>query len=182
MSARSVARKYANAAYQVAAKEGAVEPIGRDLAALRQLVDDNPELASVFETPLVAPRKKRALIEGLLAASSDTTPAVARLLLLLADRDRLMLLRQIATAYADRVMAANRVVTAEIVTAVPIGDDRKGKLAEALGAATGQQVILTERVDPSIVGGVIANVGSLVFDGSVVRQLERLRQKLVAEA
>jgi F-type H+-transporting ATPase subunit delta len=182
MSAQSVARKYANALHQVAAKNGSVDRIGRDLSDLVGLLDGSPDLHSVFETPLVPARKKRALVEQLVAASPELAEETGRLLVLLADRDRLMLIGAIARAFEARVMAANRIVAADVVTAVPLGEARKAQLAEALGAATGQRVILSERVDPSILGGVVAHVGSLVFDGSIVRQLERMRQKLVAEA
>ena len=68
------------------------------------------------------------------------------------------------------------------MTAVPLADDSRAALAAALGRAAGAHVTMTERVDPSIIGGVVAKVGSVVFDGSVTTQLARMRQKLVAES
>jgi F-type H+-transporting ATPase subunit delta len=79
-------------------------------------------------------------------------------------------------------MEAAGVVMAELVTAAPLGDDREAALAHALGQATGHRVDVTGRVDESIIGGVVAKVGSVVYDGSVSRQLERMRQRLSAEA
>jgi F-type H+-transporting ATPase subunit delta len=97
---------------------------------------------------------------------------------MLAERDRLGLLSQLQAVYAERLLEDKKIVPAEVVTASPLSAENRAALGKALGSATGSEVRLTERVDPDIVGGVIARVGSLVFDGSVTRQLERLRQKL----
>jgi F-type H+-transporting ATPase subunit delta len=182
VSVRSVARQYAQALFQVADRSQRQDAIGRDLEALMQVVDSHAELRAVFETPLVGPRKKRALVDALIAAAPDLGPEIGRLLELLAERDRLMLLGDIARAYRERVMAADRMVAADVTTALPMGEERRASLAQALGKATGQTVTISTRVDPAILGGVVARVGSLVFDGSVVRQVERLRQRLLAEA
>ena len=107
---------------------------------------------------------------------------VARLLLWLADRDRFGVLREIAAEFSGLVMAADRVVSGEIVTAVPVEADRKARLADALSHATGLRVVLSDRVDPSIVAGVVATIGGVVYDGSAARQMEIMKQKLAADA
>ncbi len=182
MSPQSAARQYAHALFQVAERQQREDVIGRDLADFARLVASHPELRNVFETPAVAPRKKRALVDALIAAAPGLSPEVARLLGFLADRDRLMLIADIADAYDARAMAASRRVAAEVTTAAPLRPEHEASLARALGQATGQNVSLTTRVDPALVGGLVAKVGSLVIDGSVVRQIERLRQRLLAEA
>jgi F-type H+-transporting ATPase subunit delta len=103
---------------------------------------------------------------------------LARLLQLLADRDRLHLVGEIADLYDERVMKLHRVVRAEVVTAAPLDAGMRASLSRALGQATHAEVRLTERVDPDIIGGVTATVGTVVFDGSVATHLERLRQRL----
>jgi F-type H+-transporting ATPase subunit delta len=181
VSTHSVARRYADAMYHVVQRTDRTAVVGRDLADVARLVESHAELKAVFETPLVVPRRKRALVDALAAAAPDVSGEVWRLLELLADRNRLTLVGAIAAAYAGRMMAADRVVSAEVVTAQPLDAGHRTRLAAALGQATGQTVTITDRVDPSIVGGLVARVGSLVFDGSVVRQVERLRQALLAE-
>src|SRR5205085_2540371 len=110
VSDRTVARQYARALFEVAVREHEVEAVGRDLAAVAALVDRHPELKAVFDTPLVAPRKKRALVEALVAAGGPIRAEVSRLLVMLADRDRLRLVGELASAYALRVMEAGQAV------------------------------------------------------------------------
>jgi F-type H+-transporting ATPase subunit delta len=105
---------------------------------------------------------------------------VGKLLTLLADRDRLALLPEIATAYQDRLMSHANVVRAEVVTAIGLPADRVAALQQGLAAATGRQVQLETRVDPSIIGGAITRIGSMVYDGSVTRQLEKMKEALTA--
>lgn len=178
MNARAIARQYANALFTVASKLNHTAEVGRDLTAFAELVSANAELRQVLETPAIAPKKKREFIEALLAAAGQPSGEVSRLLALLAERDRLPFLADITAAYVARANEADRVVTADVVTAVELSADRQGALAAALGRATDRQVTVTGRVDPAILGGVIARVGGMVFDGSVASQLERLRQRL----
>jgi F-type H+-transporting ATPase subunit delta len=182
MSDQSVARQYANALFDVAARSQRVDVARRDLSAVVALVDEHPDLSAVFAAPLIVPRKKRAVVEALLSQIGDLADEVRRLLLFLADRDRLRLLAAIRGAFDARVMDAAKVVSADVVTAVPLPAHDEAALAAALGKVTGRQVTIQPRVDPSIVGGVVARVGSLVIDGSVVRQMARLRERLLGEA
>lgn len=182
MTARALARRYATALVDVASAAGRREIVARDFAAFAGAVLAHPELEQFFGNGGVPASKKRAVVDALLAKSGETAVEVRRLLSMLADRDRLSLLREIARAVSDRVMTADRVVEADVATAVPLAPDRVTALAGALSRATGQRVTVSARVDPSLIGGVVARVGSMVFDGSVQRQLVRMRQKLLTEA
>jgi F-type H+-transporting ATPase subunit delta len=181
MTSGLAARRYGAALFDVASRGGDVERVRRDLAAMRDLVAGHDELRRVFETPAVPAARKRAILDAVVAALGDVSVEVRRLLELVADRDRLTLLAAITEAYVTQVNAARRTVPADVVTAVPLSDDRRAALTQALGRATGGEVTLSARVDPSIIGGVVARVGSVVFDGSVTRQIERLRERLLAE-
>jgi F-type H+-transporting ATPase subunit delta len=180
VNAQAIARQYANALFAVAAKRGRAAEVGRDLDAFTELVRSNPDLARAFASPAVSPKNKRAVVDALLSATGDSTSEVPRLLTLLSDRDRLALLGDISAAYAARVNEANKVISAEVTTAVELPADRQAALAEALGRATDRHVTINGRVDPSILGGVVAQVGGMVFDGSLANQLVRLRQRLSA--
>ena len=180
MIVRAISRRYATALFDVLGVRGDLDRAGRDLAEFSTLVTGHAELQKALENPAVPPSKKRGIVESLLQ-HADVMPEVRRLLLLLADSDRLALIPEITQAFADRLMELRRVVAAEVVTATPLDQPKRDAIAAALGRATGLQVTLSERVDPEIVGGLIARVGSLVFDGSLTRQVERMRERLTAE-
>lgn len=182
MSLHTVARRYGGALFDVARKNGTLDRAERELGAFRTLLDEHAELRRIFETPAVAPLKKRAILDQVLERAGDIDHEVRQLLRMLADRDRLALLPEIETAFQGRLRQERHVLQAEVVTAVPLPEAQRASLASALRRAAGSDLTITERVDPGIIGGVIARVGSLVFDGSVTRQLERMKQRLLEEA
>lgn len=178
MSVRSVARRYAAALMDVARKAGSEERAGEDLAELARTISGHRELVNVLASPTVPAAVKRDILASLMSATGVGSEEVRRVVIMLADRERLGLLPELAEAFADRLLDAKKIVRADVVTAVPLSPSGRAALAEALGRATGKAVTMTERVDPAIVGGVVARVGTFVYDGSVTRQLERLREQL----
>ena len=136
----------------------------------------------MFETPALPPQVKRSVLTALVTQMGPISVELQRLLDLMADRDRLGMIPAAAAAFTERLMQARKILPAEIVTAVPLSDANRTAIAGALARAVGSEVTITERVDPAIIGGVVAKVGSVVFDGSVTRQLERLGQRLRTEA
>ena len=181
MSTLSVARRYAGALFEVARKTGAEERVGQQLTAFADLIAGHADLKRAIDTPSIPVTAKKALITALVDASGDVSAEVKRTLVLMAERDRLSVLPEVVSSYAERLQGEKRVMPAEVTTAVPLSAEHRAALAAALGKASGRQVTITEKVDPSIVGGVIAKVGSVVYDGSVARQLDRLRERLTAQ-
>jgi F-type H+-transporting ATPase subunit delta len=182
MTSRAVARQYALALFDVAQKGRQTDRIGREIAEFAALVRSHEELAKTLSNTAIPVARKRAVIDDLVRSLPELGPEVSRLLAFLADRDRLMHLDAIAEAFKEKAMEASRVVRAELVTAAPIDEHARGHIAAALGRALGRDVTMTERVDGAIVGGFVARVGSVVFDGSIARHLERIREKLLQEA
>jgi F-type H+-transporting ATPase subunit delta len=179
MTARTAAKRYARALFDVAMAERTdVAAVEGELSSFAALVAGNDALQRILGHPAIPAPRKRAVVEQLLA-SSPVAPVLSRVLLLLADRDRLILLPELAEAYHARLLDHRQVVRAEVTTAMPLPDDRVAALQEGLARATGRQVLLNVRVDPSIVGGAIARIGSTVYDGSITTQLEKMKQRLV---
>jgi F-type H+-transporting ATPase subunit delta len=175
---RTAATRYARALLDVAAKEQAdLARIGRDLSAFAALVRDHPDLGKVLVNPAVPTARKRAAVERLVTESS-VSPIVAKLLVLLAQRDRLVLLKDLAASYEQQLLDYLRVVRAEVTTAAPIDADRVRQIEASLARATGRTVNLTTRVDPALIGGLVARVGSTIYDASVTTHLRRLKQRL----
>jgi F-type H+-transporting ATPase subunit delta len=175
---QSVARRYAGALFDVVKKSGAMDTAYTGVSAFAALVAGSPELQKVFASPAVPAAKKRVLAETL-AGQLGLSQEVVRLLGVMGDRDRLNLVAGVAAAFEARVMHERQILQADVTTAVPLTSDSSAALAAALGRATGGTVKIDAHVDPSIIGGVVARVGSMVFDGSVTRQLEIMKTQLI---
>ena len=178
MSDRGVARRYAGALFDITHKAGQADRAGEELGAIVQIVEGHAELRRVLETPAVPATAKKEIVKAVLEAAGGFSPEVVRLVVMLAERGRLGILAVLSAAYTERLQEAHKTLPAEVITAAPLSDASRTALTKALGDATGRRVTISERVDPAIVGGIIARVGSLVFDGSVTRQLERMREQL----
>jgi len=134
-------------------------------------------LAKVLANAAVPAPRKRALVEQL-TARAVLSAMVSRLLSLLAERDRLVLLADLLEAYRQRLLDHQGIVRAEVTSAVPLDAGQIAALGQAFARVTGRQVQVTAGVDPAALGGVVTRIGSVVYDGSVRRQLERLREGL----
>lgn len=179
MTPRAAAARYARALFDVAVKDRLdLDRAERELAAFAGVLEANPSLGRVLTNPAVPAPRKAAVVRELVTRSS-VLPQVARLLTLLAERDRLVLLDDLIAAFQERVMEHHQVVRAELTTAIELPADRVAVLREGLARATGRQVHLQTRVDPSIVGGAVTRIGSTVYDGSVTGQLQRLKERLL---
>ena len=177
MSSRASAARYARALFEIAVMESSAEEIERELTRAVELFQNHPGLNKALTTPGVPVKSKRAVLEALAERAAFPSP-IGKLLLLLADRDRLALLPDLLDVFRERLMQQQQVVRAEITTATALPPDGAAKLQQRLGEATRRRVTVTTRVDPSIIGGVVARIGSTVYDGSVVAQLTKLRGKL----
>ena len=178
MTLQSIARRYAAALFDVTRNNKSLDAAQAGLASVAALVAGSPELAAVFASPAIPPAKKLAVAESLVA-QLNVPQEIQRLVAALGDRDRLGLIGDVSSAFDAKVRQEKQIMQADVTTAVPLSPERTAALAASLGQALGGTVTIEQHVDPSIVGGVIAKVGSLVFDGSVTRQLERLKTELL---
>ena len=179
MTNKTAAIRYARALLDVAVKEKAdLELIEHELTQFADLFTQYPLLEKVLLNPAVPLPRKRAAVDDLLA-HAKFTPIVSKLLALLADRDRLVLVPELLKAYSDRLLDHRGVVRAEVTTAVALDPRRADAIQQGLASLTGRTVLLATKIDPSIVGGLVARIGSTVYDGSVTRQLEKMKDRLV---
>lgn len=182
MTSRGAAVRYARALFDVALKEADIQQVGRELSGFTAVVSGHDMLSRVLVHPAVPAARKRAVVEQLLAQAGKVSPVLTKLLVLLADRDRLALLPEIASAYERRLMDHAKVVRAELTTAVALPADRVTALQHGLASLTGRQVQLETKVDPKIIAGAVARIGSTVYDGSVTTQLQKVKERLVNTA
>jgi F-type H+-transporting ATPase subunit delta len=174
----SVARRYARALFGIGVDAGKFEALGDELGELATLWNQSDELRQALENPVFRPSEKRAVLERILPQVAPT-PEVQRFVLLLLDRRRIVLLPAIARAYRDLTDAHVGRVRAEVTSSAELTPATLDRVRRSLEQRTGKKVIVTSKVDPDLIGGVVARVGDLVLDGSVRTQLEDLRSRLV---
>jgi ATP synthase F1 delta subunit len=173
----SVATTYAEALYESAADNDAVEPVARDVAAFAEAWAGSADLRAVLEDPEIDTPQKKAAVAAL---TEDAQPLVRNFLQVLLDRGRMEDFPEIARAVADRVARAQGRLEVTVVTAVPLPDDLRERIVARIREKTGSEVDLSETVDPDIVGGLVLRVGASVVDGSVRHRIEELRERLRA--
>jgi F-type H+-transporting ATPase subunit delta len=176
---RSSAARYAKALLDVSRREGDPQAVERGLASFVSLTDGHPQLARALVNPAIPAQRKTALVDELLKRS-PVEPVLGKLLHLLAARDRFVLLPDLLEAYRRRLMDLQGVVRAEVTTAVPLPAGAAQAIENALAARTGRTVAMKTRVDPAILGGVVTQMGSVVYDGSVKRRLEKMKDLLTS--
>lgn len=181
MTQRASASRYARALLDVALAEADPKQVDEQLSGVVGVLTGHSGLWSVLTNPAIPSPKKRAILEALLP-KLELNPVVSKLILLLAHRDRLVLLPDLVEAYRSRLLDHLKVVRARVTTAVPLSHEAARTLQQNLGTLTGRTVEMTSAVDAGLIGGVVAQIGSTVYDGSVKRQLERLRDKLEGAA
>ena len=170
------ALRFAEAAFAVALESQQLDAWLDALDQAASIYEDHA--AALFLTsPVVPAEKKRAVLTQLLP---NVRPEVGRFLAILARRDRLDLVPEIAEAFRRLLNEHRGIAVAQVTTAVPIDERQKATIASRLGQRVGKTVTVETRVDPEILGGVIAQIGDNVIDGSVRGRLERLRRALTA--
>lgn len=164
---------YADALFGVARAEGTLGEVEDELFRFSQTLQGNDELRDALTNPGIPASRRQQIVEDLLGgkASATTVALVSMVVGTGRARDLPGIIRQIVEMSAAE---ANREV-AEVRSAVPLNDDQRKRLAEALGQATGKQVEVKVVVDPSVLGGIVAQVGDTVIDGSVRSRLDQLK-------
>jgi F-type H+-transporting ATPase subunit delta len=179
MPASASAQRYATAAFDVAAGSGELDQWLASLDELTRILR-MPSARSIFASPAVSVSDKRAAIERLLP---NAPPMLRNFLGILADRDRLDEVPGIAEALQELVNRRRGIVTADVTTAVPLDAEMEQTIAARLATylrRDPQKVSIRARVDPDIIGGVLARVGDQVIDDSIRGRLERLRAALAS--
>ena len=178
MSLRTSATRYAKALFEVALAESDPVRVEADLAAVVTAINEHTELRHALLSPSV-PQPARVKVVQAITSQAGLQPPVAKLLAMLGERGRLDLLPELLEVYRERLRDHMNVVKASVTAATPLPQDKVQALERSLSTLTGKQVELDLAVDPSLIGGVVARIGSTVYDGSIRTQLQKLKQQLV---
>jgi F-type H+-transporting ATPase subunit delta len=179
MAGGSLARRYARAMLNIGLEQKNVEVIGREVAALAGAMASSPELAAAMANPAFPRSDREKVLVAVLGrlGASQTTVNFTRLLL---DRERLTALSDIARELAVLIDEEAGRARAVVTSARPLSSAQLSRLVKALASLSGKKILAETREDPDLLGGVIAQVGDQVYDGSLRTQLRQLRGAMTA--
>ena len=177
-SVAGVARSYAKALFELARERNELEAVSREVESLAALLRDVAELRAFFGRPWIAAATKRAAAAEI-ATRLQLSKLARDFLTLLAARGRTTHLAAIVAAFQDFRDAAAGRVRARVRATVALSDAERTALAGRLGRVLGgKQIALEAVVDPPLLGGFVAEVRSMVLDGSLDNQLARIGERL----
>ena len=167
---------YASALFEVAKAEGSLATVEDELFRVARTLEGSDELRGALTDQAIPVETRQGIVEDLLGkrASPVTTALVSFVVGAGRSRD----LPAIIDRLVQRAAEERQQAVAEVRTAIPLDDDQRRRLGEALSRATGKQLSLKVSVDPSIMGGVVAQIGDTIIDGSVRHRLDQLRETL----
>ena len=172
-------RVYARALVESAKKLGRLAAVHQDIGDFVTAVDEVPELAALLENPEIDRAAKASVLEELLA---DGDELVRNFLLLLVEKGRIAQLHEIAREVDSLVAAEEQRLEVHLTTAVELSDDEAQELVQQIESSAGRKLEATRDVDPSLIGGLVLQVGSRRVDASVRGRLDRLRRELLTRS
>lgn len=174
--ARGAAKRYAEAIFSLAKERGTLDPWADDLTRLDALMHDS-QAEGFFANPNVPRDEKLRVLDEALA---EGQPEARNLAHILVDNDRVTEIPEIVRLYNEALLADRGIAIAHVTTAEPLQPAEQDAVKAQLNRIVGKEIELRLQTDPSIIGGVVARVGDMLIDGSVINQLRRLRARLAA--
>ena len=174
--AKALARRHAQAIFQIALTQKTLDTWRIDLKSLAQVLSDE-QTQHFWDNPRVRLDNKLSVLKNLL---TGVNPLVLNLAGLLMARGRLGIAGDIVVEYERLVDAHYGIEHAEVVTAVPLDEANQQRLSLELGQALGKKVTVKAKVDPVLIGGMVVKIGDRVIDGSLKARLENLHRGLLA--
>lgn len=176
----AIAISYARALIELATAQNEAQPVGGELAAIRQALQSDPQFGSFLSDPAIKRSQRTATLEKIFAGSAS--PLVMNFLRVLDRHGRLNHLVEIATAYRDLLDEQLGNVEVELTVAYQLGDNDLERVRKEIGNAMQRNAIVHQKVDESIIGGMILRVKDRLIDASVRHQLKAMQEKLFAAA
>jgi F-type H+-transporting ATPase subunit delta len=180
MSVNLIADRYARALNESVSDSRELEVVLSDIDGFRRAYEENAELRSTLNNPAIPPHTREAILDRVLDAL-DPGPVARNAMKTLFLRRRITLIPQVVLLFGRMVDERLNRVTAKVTTAVELTSEETQRVREGLTAFSGKTVTLELDRDPDVLGGVIAQLGSTVIDGSLRARLHQLKQALLVE-
>ncbi len=175
---RVIAKRYAKALVQLAEEKKTVEKTQADLAAFVSAVDSLPALQKLLASPVFTPENKKSVIKEV-AAKLNMDQVTRRFVEHLAETNRIRYVKEVFEAFREILAERTNRAMAKLTSAAAISAADLAEIKKKLETLTGKQVDIDTQIDASLIGGVKAQIGSTVYDGSIKNQLSKMRNQLM---
>jgi F-type H+-transporting ATPase subunit delta len=176
----AILSRYARSLADVAAESGEEQGVGQDLKLYLEIFHAVPDLLTAFDSPAV-PREVKDRMLGELLSRYRIRNISENFLKLLLEHNRIRHFEQVCQSYLKTIDERKGIVTAKVSAAAPLSERELASLRESLMFATGKTVNLELKTDPNLLGGLVVQVESTVYDGSIRNQLSEMRRHLAED-
>jgi len=173
----TLAKRYARALVEIGEANGALDKYGSDLTALTEIISQSRDFREVLVSPVFTKDDKKK-ISGEILTKIGADTMVKNFVNVLIDRKRIDQLNGIEEAFRSSVDEIRGITRGEVISAEPLEKSHLSRRTEALSKITYKKVLVTTKVDPFLIGGLVARVGDMVFDGTIRTQLNQLKESL----
>jgi len=170
--------RYARSLAEIALEEGIEQIVTENLRTYREIFRVVPDLLEAFHAPAVPRETKYRLLTGLMTLH-PVHPVASNFLHIILQNNRIRYFQQIANAYEKAVNERKGIVSARVASTNPLSPQELKSLQNRLAEITGKHVDVELHLDADLLGGIVVQVGSTVFDGSIRTQLSKMRQRLM---
>jgi F-type H+-transporting ATPase subunit delta len=177
---QAVARRYATALADVVVARGEAREVRDELTAWEEMMQSNEQLLEVFRNPTIPYEQKRKVLSALIERTR-VRPLTANFLQVLLQNQRLAELGEVNKRFTQVLDERSGVVTAQVTSARPVPESSQEALRSKLAALTGKKVSLSFTTDKELIGGIVARIGSTIYDGSVRSQLQQVKERMKSD-
>ncbi len=172
----SLARRYAQALFDIGSERGCIDKYAADLDLVSSTLSENKELAEAIYGQMLTVSAKKEIIRSVFAGHVDDI--TLNFLFVVLQKSRESYIEEMRKAFLQLIDEKNNVREAEVQVAAPLSAEQEAELQKSLSQLTGQNIRLSVQVNKEIRGGVVAKVGDRVYDGSVTTKLKALKEQL----
>ncbi|GGG12561.1 ATP synthase subunit delta [Lysinibacillus alkalisoli] len=177
MSQSIVAKRYAQALFELANQQGKLAEVGADLNELAKVTQESPEFLAVLAAPKISVDKKKEMVQSLFA---NAEPVLLNTLQILVDKKRINEIAAITSAFKDLAADAQGSANAVVSSTRALTADEVANISKAFAQLVGKQTLtITNEVNPSLLGGIRVQIGNHIYDSTVISKLARLENELI---
>lgn len=177
MSNSTVAKRYAQALFELAQQQQILAEVGADLAELKAVIHNSPELLTLLAVPKLSSERKKQLVAEVFA---NVHPVVLNTLYVLIDKKRIADISSLVDAYVVLAASAQGIAEATVFSTRELTDEERTSISTSFAQLVGKQALnITNVIDPSLLGGVRIQIGNHIYDSSIVSKLDRLKRELI---